>query len=125
MTYLKSLFLFTFLCPLFLYADLNNNIMNLNKEEVIIDPAYMDAVSWDAPSFPSRKPESDITRQLATNQSQDTDWQGGQLAVLKEIPYSYPQLSDRILQLRTLSEIEGSKAIETPTPEEEAYSTGD
>ncbi len=118
----RLILVLSFVFPLLVQADLNSNLINLNKEEVIIDPAIVEAVAWETPQFPPRKSEIDLTRHIATHESQEGEWQG-QLSVLKEIPYSYPQLSDRILQLRTLSELEGTKTEILQSPEEEAYTT--
>lgn len=116
---MKSLFIFLiFFSSQGLWAEID--LSTINKENVVIDSTYVQSVQWEEPSFPSRRAERDLAQMPA--EAPEGEWQG-QLAVLKEIPYSYPQLNDRILQLRILGEMEGNKKPVNITPEEEAYTT--
>ena len=78
-------------------------------EDVIIDNSYVDTVRHEEPSFADRKVEREIANLHTNKTSSEFEWQG-QLVVLKEIPYSYPQLSRRTLQLRALNEFEEEEA---------------
>lgn len=107
-------FLFVFLGPILFsvnvsYAEfIAGSDMSGTDEDVIIDSRFADDLPREEPSFSNRKVERDVARFQVQSGTQEFE-SLGQLSVLKEIPYSYPQLSRRTLQMRVLNEIEAEE----------------
>ncbi len=83
--------------------------LSLDSDDVVISAEAFQNLQLEDPVFPSRKFERDVATLNEEVKHQDVEWQG-QLAVVKEIPYSYPWLTHTTLQLRTLNEIEAEEA---------------
>ena len=75
------------------------------QSETAIEQQWFVNLDLEEPVFSSRKFERDLAAYSYDKKPQGLGWQG-QLAVVKEIPYSYPWLTHSTLQLRTLNEIE-------------------
>lgn len=111
MKYLLCLSLMTALLPggFALAEFIDSDDFAGTDHEVVIDNNILDAISYEEPSFSRRANERDIARIEPEIENGDlTSWQG-QLVVLKEIPYNYPQLTRHTLELRVLNEIESGE----------------
>ena len=100
-----NLILTLFLAGPVLASDfLDNSSLNGTGQEVVIDSTILDNVSHEEPVFSKRGRERDVARTDAAVEPGVYDWQG-ELVVLSEIPYSYPQLSRGTLEARVLNKI--------------------
>ena len=94
-------------------AELTTTVADsFDHDEVVIENQWTDNVNWEEPSFSPPKPQRDIAYLKEIDASSiDTDWQGD-LEVLKEIPYSYPDLSRLTIQMRTLKDFQPDDVVD-------------
>lgn len=82
-------------------------------EEVIIDLSFLAGIQFEDPHFSSPQPEREIAgldgdeekSSFWESHSNSIEWQGGQIQILKDIPYSYPQLSRYSIEAQVLDEL--------------------
>ncbi len=81
-------------------------------EEVVIDLSYLAGIQFEDPHFSPPQPEREIASagddEKSTfwgSQNNTIEWQGGQIQILKDIPYSYPQLSRNTIEAQVLDEL--------------------
>lgn len=86
-------------------AELISPLVNENSDESVIEIEYLEDISWEEPAFGSRIPQRDIAEFKEAAEAVEFEWQG-QLAVLKEIPYSYPELTRSQLQREVLGKVD-------------------
>ena len=81
-------------------------------EEVVIDLSFLADVQFEDPHFSPPKEEREIASageevksSFWGSRSSNMEWQGGQIQILKDIPYSYPQLSRNAIEAQVLDEL--------------------
>lgn len=86
-------------------ADIISTPINENRDESVIDMQFVDNVNWEEPVFAGRTEQRDIAEFKEVMEPTEVEWQG-QLAVLKEIPYSYPELTRNQLNRQVLGKVD-------------------
>jgi hypothetical protein len=83
-------------------------------EEVVIDLSYLAGLTFEDPHFSEPKEVRDIAeasdqgRKMFfwnTGSSSPREWRGGELQVLKDIPFSYPSRSRMAIEAEVLEEL--------------------
>jgi hypothetical protein len=107
--YLKIVFIISFFYQSIVFADfINSDAFNGTANEVIIDNLVVDKVTFEEPVFMDRRIERDIA-QMSPDMPQSSTDNLGQLTVLKEIPFTYPIISQSLLEARVLIDIENTE----------------
>ena len=79
-------------------------------DDTVIEPKYFELSGLEEPLFVNPNQPRSIA-QMAEDLSSAPEMEfQGELAVQKEIPYTYPTISRKWLELRTLNEIEEKEA---------------
>ena len=99
---MKSL-IFSFLVFLFARPVFSEFNQQGGDEQSAIDPLYSESVVWEEAFFASQKRQRDIAQVKEEKVTTRFQWQGD-LAILDEIPHSYPRVSRSTLQKRVLAE---------------------
>lgn len=73
-------------------------------DNVVLDEMWLPQLGDVEPLFGRQKAERDVAS-LKKENVKFAEW-SGQLSVLKEIPYSYPQMTRRSLAAKVLAEME-------------------
>lgn len=101
-----SVFVLLFSCAV-ASADMSPEVLLQPEDWVVLENQWTNEVTLEDPVFSARASERTLAAfaEEVDDSYQDGDL-SGQLSVQKEIPYTYPSLTRRTLQLRTLAEIE-------------------
>lgn len=112
MKHLKvTIFCLCFLSPLFAVADLTDDIVRepASMDDVVLDESFLQDNDWSEPTFSSQGRQRDLAAAKSSDGDQHAD-SIGELAVQREIPFTYPVVTRLTLQHRTLNEIEAQEA---------------
>jgi len=82
-------------------------------EEIVIDLSFLAGIEFEDPHFSPPKLEREIASpsgeeeksSFGVGKNSNVEWQGGQIHILKDIPYSYPQLSRSSIEAQVLEEL--------------------
>lgn len=94
----------------FASADLVEDMArSIASDDVVINDEILSEISWNDPIF-SRQGEQRNVASL-TDEANDTEGEFiGELSVQREIPFTYPTVTRRWLEQKTLNEIEAKSA---------------
>lgn len=80
--------------------------ITMDENETVIEEKWFNNTDLEEPMFPSQKAERRVSSLHDDSSSNEKIEWSGHLSVVKEIPFSEPDLSRITVQFRTLNEIE-------------------
>ncbi len=82
--------------------------ISMDENETVIEERWLKSNDLEEPHFPERKSERTVSSLYDEQSTETLEWTG-HLSVVKEIPFSDPDLSRATVQLRALAELEASE----------------